>query len=466
VLALGALACVGPLSFVPWGMPTAAAALGALAACALAWRLRGIGTPLPSSQAIAVLPSSDTSAALPSSDTSAVLPWVAAGLLLYFMSFLPAVIWQGDALRTLDKPVRLALLALAAVGLHRWLAHGGGQPLRDHGSDALALGLTASGVTALGYALWDLGVNGAQRVGGFMNAIQFGVLAVSVAVMALAVGLMGRWRDGWLSMGRRRSVLAMGALCAAAAAWWTASLTAVLGALVVLPLGLAWCVWLWRGRMARVQAGRSSPSVAIAVAVAMAIAGMAAVAQSDQWQARMSGAVAQAQAFAGGDAESSNGARLANWVNAWQFFESAPWVGHGYAHYLAERENQAARGELAPYASTFQNAHNEYLHALATRGLLGGLGLVALGLLPGWGFVRALRQARLPAAGSPRPATSGVAWAGVMLLGTFALAGLTQNVLAHGSGVVFLGSGLVVLAALCDAWAPSVPANAPRRETG
>ncbi len=444
--ALAALACVGPLSFLPWGEPTAAATLAALCVAALAWRLRVLGRGAPLELAQPSVP-------------FAVLPWVAAGLLLYFMSFLPAVIWQGDALRTLDKPVRLGVLSLAAYGLHRWLQRGGGAGVRRHGADGLALTLAASGLAALGYALWDLVVNDANRVGGFMNEIQFGVLAIATAAMALAVGLMGRWPDARLSMGRRRSVLAVAALSAAAAAWFTASLTAVLAALVLLPLGGAWCLWHWRARLARKRSGRVRPGVGIGVAVAVAAAGLASVAQSDQWQHRLQGAVTQAQAYAGGDAESSNGARLANWVNAWQFFEASPWVGQGYRHYLAERERQRVRGELAPYASTFQNAHNEYLHTLATRGLLGGLGLAALWLLPAYAFWRCMRRTA-PAADPMRPSgAAGAAWAAIMVLGAFALAGLTQNVLSHGSGVVFFGAALVALGALCDAWGAAAPAT-------
>ncbi|HSV53963.1 MAG TPA: O-antigen ligase family protein [Burkholderiaceae bacterium] len=326
-------------------------------------------------------------------EASRYAAWLAASFVCYALVYGLGVMVHGGSFREMDKPIRFVVAAIVVLVAVR-------VPLRA--SWLIALLVAAAGA-ALGYAVYDRLVNNEARVGMFVNPIQFGVMAVVVSLMCvvLLMGLPARWAryKPWLWIGTAAALLA-GML--------SGSLTATL-AVLSLPF-LVFFVW-GRGRLRR-------SAVVVSLLALMTIVGVTG--------ARVSMA----------DRITSNTARLENFSSAWGLFLSSPLIGVGRDRFIKLREAERASGSLSAYASSFNVAHNEYLDALAKRGLLGISGVLALFLIPGWLFASLMRTRR----GSER------AWAGAGLAATaaFALASLTQNVITHGSGSNMLAGTLVV----------------------
>jgi hypothetical protein len=126
---------------------------------------------------------------------------------------------------------------------------------------------------------------------------------------------------------------------------------------------------------------------------------------------------------------SSISERLTMWNEAWQLFRSHPLLGVGLGGYMATVQERVAQGKSPPLGAEYDHPHNEYLDALAGRGLLGFLTLLALLGVPAWLFVRGLR--------SPDPERVGAALAGVLVTAGFALFGLTETIFIHSVAMVW-----------------------------
>lgn len=325
----------------------------------------------------------------------------------YVLLFVGALVWHGDAMRELDKPVRYVVGIVLLLALAR---------TRVEPVVVRALILFA-GFCAFGYALFDRVVNDAVRVGGFMNQIQFGVLAAQVA-MFNAVIVVHDWRKD------RRLVpfFAAGALAALAACVMSGSLTALLS-LAALPLSLS----LSRRCLPGLRVSLLITLLVIATTVAMIYTNSHIAQRSGQALEEVSH---YEPSRLGMTTASSNGSRLENFRNAWGIFCSSPWIGVGNRGYLEIRLEQVRRGELTAYTGSFSVAHNEYLDAMAKRGLVGLAGLLALLFGPALVFYRLGGPRYI--VDNPWPAIGMVACIGL------ALASLTQNVITHSSGANWL----------------------------
>ncbi|HEX7966525.1 MAG TPA: O-antigen ligase family protein [Gammaproteobacteria bacterium] len=126
---------------------------------------------------------------------------------------------------------------------------------------------------------------------------------------------------------------------------------------------------------------------------------------------------------------SSISERLTMWGEAWQLFRVHPVLGVGLGGYMATVQERVAQGKAPPLAAEYDHPHNEYLDALAGRGLIGFLSLLALLGVPAWLFIRGLR--------SPDPERVGAALAGVLVTAGFALFGLTETIFIHSVAMVW-----------------------------
>ncbi|CAM3981118.1 O-antigen ligase family protein [Bordetella tumulicola] len=120
-------------------------------------------------------------------------------------------------------------------------------------------------------------------------------------------------------------------------------------------------------------------------------------------------------------ADTSMCIRLQLWNSAWHMFKSAPWSGTGDRSSFKDMLQQGvAAGRVSPFvARDFGEPHNDFLQALATLGVAGGIALLALYFAPAWLFLRRLRR--------NVPQTQRVAAAmGLAVCLSFAIFGLTE----------------------------------------
>lgn len=149
---------------------------------------------------------------------------------------------------------------------------------------------------------------------------------------------------------------------------------------------------------------------------------------------RVNQAVQEVQQFERGNAESSVGARLQMWGIGLRYFVEHPWTGMGvgqFARVLKAAPYCEQRAESV--VCVLEHAHNDIVEAAATTGGPGLLALLALFLVPGALFWRALRTCR--AADNERGES--LAAGGLAVVMASLISGLTQVTLAHQANVVF-----------------------------
>ncbi|WP_343294047.1 O-antigen ligase family protein [Vandammella animalimorsus] len=358
------------------------------------------------------------------------LPRLSAGSWLLAATILAmGLMWaiQADAQAGSARWDRFSKYALALPCLGYALAH-------PPSAQALEKGLLAGCLGAGGIALWQVYGLGMTRAAGHTNAIQFGNLALLLAVLA-GIVLACHYQ-------RLRPGMRLGLVLAIGAAFGASVLSLTRGgwlALLLLPL-LAWPLLRRPGRQpARVgrPAWLARPWAALLLVLLIPLA--ASLPQVVQRLQLMGTEVAAYQTQ--GDASTSIGHRLEHWRLAWHMGQQKPWLGWGDAGYKQEKLRLTQAGQFDINTTYFDHAHNEVLDVFSKRGLLG----VAL-LLAFYGVPLALfwpsrrRQAALQTTAAP--AWLQAQWWALRLMGS-AIAlmyigfGWTQVFFAHNSGTMF-----------------------------
>ena len=119
----------------------------------------------------------------------------------------------------------------------------------------------------------------------------------------------------------------------------------------------------------------------------------------------------------------SIGQRLELWRAAWQLFLQRPWFGNGTGAFQAKLQYLIQDGLIVPFVGIYDHPHNDYLNALACRGILGFAALLAILLIPAWRFLRWAR--------SPDREAHAVAMAGMLTVAGFAIFALTDTIFLH-----------------------------------
>ncbi|MGQ9724299.1 MAG: O-antigen ligase family protein [Tepidimonas sp.] len=339
----------------------------------------------------------------------------------------------------------LALLAIPAVSRAAppavWLQRG-------CWAGAWLAGLTAA---------WQVYGLGAQRAAGYTNAIQFGDIALLLALWSAlwwrhARGAIERW---W-------------AAGAVGAGMYASLASGTRGGWFVAPALLLLVWWLQRksGRAPRPRTADRRIRGAIA-AVIVVVGGLLA----HQWptlETRLQQVRHEWTLFhEHGVTNNSIGHRLAHWELAWRLGLERPVLGWSEAGYRAEKQRRVQTGEAPAVVLQFGHAHHEWLDLWAKAGLLG---IVALGLFYGVPlaiYVRALHHASTLPPGPERDVQQTVAACGLMLVAGFMGFGMTQVMFAHNSGnMVYLFMNLLWIGALRSRTAthdPRYPDPASRR---
>lgn len=328
-----------------------------------------------------------------------------------FVVILFSLLISGDSLAALDKSALqlLSLPALALIALHKpqqkWLWYG----------------LFFGTLGALLFAIYQRFGLGIERAHGFRQIIMFGDIAMAMALMSLA-GLI-RYSETKLAPLLYISFFAgLGA----------SVLSVTKGGWVALCLSLI-PLYIYSSKKLRQK-------IVLTAVLGIGVLVLAAFIPELGVGKRIAEVRIDWQRYLTGDPVTSFGARIEMWQSAIRMFVANPFIGVGHSNYHQEIQVFFQAGQVSQYTSTFHHAHNEMLHALATKGILGGIALVLLYGAPLAFFVKILRR---------KDANQAYALAGVLLVTAYIDFGLTQSLFAHHVGTAFYALCVSVLAGLC-----------------
>ena len=235
-------------------------------------------------------------------------------------------------------------------------------------------GLAVSGFVSLAVAVYDVGVSGLERATGAYHYILLGVLT-ALAIVALGCYL--------ITVARRPAEYAL-ALAGMAAAAGACVLSATRIAWLFFPTAGLLLVWLVRDRIGR--------RGWLAIAVLTIVGGVGALA-TPQVAWRVRDTVNDLQMYREDPTfPTSTGERLSMWRDATAMFVESPVLGVGIGDFGLRTERRIAAGE-SYMQEIYTHAHNLYLHALATTGVVGTVPLLAgLFVLPWMAFAAAWRR--------------------------------------------------------------------------
>jgi len=267
-----------------------------------------------------------------------------------------------------------------------------------------------------------------SRVEGPTHFILFGDISLVMAFMTLAgygfFKAQGRW---WLLVPIAAFILGL-----------TASiLSGSRGGWIAIPALLTILLWGYFSKVASWKRWLTVAGVIIVCATlySLPFTGIAK---------RIDLALSQVSSYAGSELTdpvraTSVGVRFEMWQGAWQIFTENPIAGVGWGNYRAQMEQQVLQGLRHPSAATFAHAHSQYLSALASGGLIGGLGVLILFIIPLKLFVEAYKV------GSE--SMRQLSMAGILLFVAYLHFALTEAILERILSTEFLAFYLAVLMA-------------------
>lgn len=335
-------------------------------------------------------------------------------LAIFVASILVALIASGatrDAVRMLDV---LLLRPLFAIPLLFLLV------TTRPPEGALWFGVTLGAIAAGINGIYEVLIAGTTtRAGGATNPIIYGNLALAMGFMSLA-GL-----SYFKALGHRYLLLpilgiSLG-ICASLLSGTRGGWLALPILLLVLSLGL-------------LGTTRRLPAIAAATSIAILIAIGALWATSSDVSERIDRAHSEFRLYIEDPAQHGNtsvGVRLELWRAAFDMFKEQPLLGGGLGEsYNAFLQERIEAGDYHEHAAQYKHAHNEVLMTLATRGVAGTLALLALWLIPGWIFLRALR------ADNPSSVRR-LGLTGLLLVTGYLVFGLTEAIMHRGPPLTF-----------------------------
>lgn len=311
----------------------------------------------------------------------------------------------------LENPIKMLLAVLAIGMVVLWRPQG----------RYFWFGLLAGTVGALLFAAFQRFYMHMPRAEGFSMPITFGDLAMVMGLMALA-SIQQFSRTRWTALPYLAFVAGVTAsILSGSRGGWLAVLLLLVPVYVYGRQGL----------------GRRMLLIGVA---SIGLLGAASVVPQTGVRERVLEISEEITAYHHGNPDTSVGARLEMWKGAWIMFTEHPLTGVGRANFNPAMLNLIARGRINPAIDEYHHAHNEFLNALATEGLPGGLALLFLYGAPLLFFVRQMRQA-----GPQRP----YALAGVLLVLAYIDFGLTQVMFAHHVSGMFFALTTCALVGLC-----------------
>jgi len=285
---------------------------------------------------------------------------------------------------------------------------------------------TVAAFAALGLGLWSGRDWGDNRLGStFLNPIHYGDMALALGV--LSVLSLNWWQKDRLIV----RVLKVGGLLAGLA---TSLLSGSRGGWVAIPAVLL-LVMMVRGQNKPLRWRLLMP-----VAAVVGMAGVYLV--STSIQVRVHEVWSDLSQFALGHKDTSIGIRLQIYHAALILTKSHPVFGLGAGGFCSHLQALVDAGQMTPMARELGcgEAHNQLLAFTVAYGVLGGLGIVAIHLVPAMLCWRCLRS---PIAPMRRAALMGLVFAAA-----FFVFGLTVEIFTLKQTVSFYAAVMAILAGI------------------
>ena len=335
----------------------------------------------------------------------------------YFVVSVVMNLLHGEIIKEYDLPLRF-LLAVPALLLLRAYPP----------SPALFwAGLIIGGILAGLYTGWQnlfLFTDPRMRAGGHTNPIQYANISSIIGMLCLA-GL------GWSIQQKRSVYWVILLMCGFFMGMLGSLFTGARGSWV----GLPFCLWIlfraYGGEVRKRYVLGGLATVIVAVAVAYAIPRTAV-------KQRMSMAVSETLSYVKTrNANSSLGTRLEMWRVGFMAAAERPVLGWGKEGLVKWESAEIADGRIDPLMEGNNHVYNEWLDAIAKRGLPGLIVLLALYAIPFQLFMKHAKTASKRA----KPYAVG----GMMLIVNYICFGFSQVSLAHNTGVMILAFSTVIL---------------------
>lgn len=238
---------------------------------------------------------------------------------------------------------------------------------------------------------------------GFLNTIPF-------SDISLLLGFLSLLTLGWSLTGQRwESILK---IIGFAAGLLGSFISQSRGGWLAIPFLAILC---WLALRERHRAASTPDRRAIIAVTTLAVL---AIAVRLAWS-RMAAAVADVHNFANGHPDTPVGMRFEVWRAAGMMFRGHPVFGVGSDQFHPALASFVDAGAIPAATLPLRHAHNEFLYALSTLGLVGGLALLCVYLAPMGYFLRSLR--------SPVRETRAIAAMGASISIAYLLFGLTET---------------------------------------
>ena len=317
------------------------------------------------------------------------------------------------------KKIAKFILLIFIVPLYTWFR--ASRP----SAAALWYGLMIGALASLAVGIYDVAFDVYKpgyfgRAKGATHPIIFGDLALLMGMMCVAG--VGWFRD----RARWQIVLPMLALVAGVIA---SVLSLSRGGWVAIPFFLMLVIWASSKRM-------SARAQVLGVAAVSAILCAAYLIPQTGMQDKLEDTFNNINTYLASDLQdprraTSIGARFEMWQASWQIFVEHPFVGVGWGKYQHYAQKLVDEGLRNPTAAQWVHPHNQFLSALVSGGVLAGLAIVLLFLIPLLVFLRHFRSA------SSSEDIRRYALAGILLLTVFAIFNLSESFLERSRTVVF-----------------------------
>lgn len=344
-------------------------------------------------------------------------------ILIWMLAFagisIAVTVWHGSYMRSFEVPVKFVFGVLLVLCMIRFPPQPG----------MFWLGLCTGAAAGLAVASWKMWQAGDFKAFGFTGAIQFGNLALSMAVLLMAALC---WLLAHQNMNRRLwfIILTIGVVCGLLGSYYSGTR----GGWVAIPLFILLFLFAYV---------RRSNVLACSVVLLALVASIGLLAFQSPLVGERIALVHHELAdyeINGTSSSSSLGARFAIWEASWELLKERPILGFGEVGYRKALQLRTEAGLVGAVPASLANTHNAFLEFWVLYGLLALFSLLAMMLSAGWYFLSYIRN--------KDSVLRSYALSGACLVGGYFIYGQTQIMLSRNNTLLFFLCTLAILIGL------------------